>query len=342
MGAAARQDGGVPRPDSPRAPGPRRVTFVTNPGRCNLRCRACREHSPHATARPGPGELPWALVAAVLDERRGTALAEVIPSTQGEPLLWPGLEALAARCAADGLRLNVTTNGSWPRLGAAGWAARLVPACSDVKVSWHGATAGTAEPLAGGLRFEDALEGLRALLAARDAARARGERACTVTLQVAAQEENVAELPAVVALAARLGVDRVKVNQLQVHFPALAGSDLRRAPASRARWDAAVRGMRAAAGAVRLEGAAPWGDAAPPYGACPFLGREAWILADGRFAPCPAALGGPGSGPAGDLGAVTDRPLGALWESAAYRALVDGFAARASCARCPFRRVGGA
>jgi hypothetical protein len=34
------------------------------------------------------------LARRVLDERRGSALREVIPSTMGEPLLWPGLDGL--------------------------------------------------------------------------------------------------------------------------------------------------------------------------------------------------------------------------------------------------------
>lgn len=337
-------------PPAPTARGPRRLTFVAVPDECNLACAMCREHSPLAPRPPAPPRrLPLTAVLAVLEEVAARGLAEVIPSTTGEPLLWRDLPALAARCAALGVRLNVTTNGTFPRRGGAGWAEVLAGASSDVKVSWGGATAATAEAVLGGLRYPEALAGLRAFLAVRDARRAAGLPACTVSFQVAARERNVAELGDVVRLAAALGVERVKVNQLQVHFPALAGEDLRRSPASRARWNAAVGAMRAAAEEARLPGGAPVrllgavpldeGGALPAPGPCPFLGEEGWVLVDGAFAPCPAPAAKEGR--LGDFGNVRDAGLLPIWEGAAYRALVEGYRDRPPCRGCPFRRTGG-
>lgn len=332
--------------------GPRRITFMTNPARCNLRCSVCRDHSPFRESSPDRRELPLDLVLRVVDEQRDLGLAEIIPSTRGEPLLWPGLAALAAHCEPRGVRLNVTTNGTFPRLGAARWAPRLAAAASDVKISWNGARRETAEALMEGLRFDDAVEGVRALVAARDARRGRGEHATRVSFQVTARESNVAELPEIVTLAAELGVDRVKVNQLQVHFPLLAQEDLRRSAASRERWSAAVRDAHAAAGSAREAGKAvvlenfvelDEVEERSSMGAgstfCPFLEREAWILQDGSFAPCPApeAL----DGRMGVFGSVTDGSLSEIWEGAAYREFVEGFASRPECARCALRRPGG-
>jgi MoaA/NifB/PqqE/SkfB family radical SAM enzyme len=319
-------------------PGPRRITFVTSPDRCNLRCRMCRDHSPLAEPRDGDERLlGFDLVARVLDERRGTPLAEVVPSTRGEPLLWPYLDRLLAACEARGLRLNLTTNGTFPRGGPSRWAPRLAAVASDVKISWNGAVAATAEGVMQGLSFARALDGVRALVAARDALRRRGAPACTVSFQVTAQEANVAEVPAIVRLAGALGVDRVKLNQLQVHHAALAGDDLRRDPAARARWAAATRAAReeAAATGVRLENAVELCDADAAVGPCPFLDREAWVLADGAFAPCPSPR-------APELGAsLHDATLGEIWQGPDYRALVAEHDSRAECARCAFRRPGG-
>ncbi len=333
-----------------RGAGPWRITFVTSPDECNLACPMCREHSPHA-ARPAgpPRRLPLALVAAVLDDLAGGRLAEVIPSTVGEPLLWRELPGLAGLCAARGLALNVTTNGTFPRLGGAGWARILAAVTSDLKVSWNGATAATAEAVMAGLRYQDALRELRAFLAVRDGLRARGARACTVSFQVPASERNVGELPDVVRLAASLGVERVKVNQLQLHFPALAGEDLRRSPAARARWNAAARGMHEAAAAsplssgarVRLQGAVEMEEegALPAPGRCPFLGEEAWVLADGCFAPCPAPAAKEGR--LGAFGSLRGTGFPAVWEGKAYRALAEGYEAVPACAGCALRRPGG-
>jgi MoaA/NifB/PqqE/SkfB family radical SAM enzyme len=331
--------------------GPRRITFVTNPDDCNLACRMCREHSPLAPrslAGAPPRRLSVDLVERVLAERSGSPLEEVIPSTKGEPLLWEGLEHLVAVCRRSGLALNVTTNGTFPVRGGAGWAELLVPAARDVKISWNGAGADTVARLMGGLSLERTLREVRAFLRVRDSLRAAGGRACRVSFQVTAQEANVAELPEVVRLAATLGVERIKVNQLQVHFAELAGQDLRRDRSSRARWNGAVSAMRAAArerplpsgGPVLLENVEPWPEGSEPaMGPCPFLGREAWVTAAGRFAPCPAPAGQEGA--LGDFGSLGERTMGAIWASAEYRALARGYQGLAECGRCPLRRAGG-
>lgn len=302
-----------------------------------------------ARAAGAPRRMDPALALAVLAEGRGTALREVIPSTMGEPLLWAGLDALLDACAASDLRLNVTTNGSFPGRGARAWAERLVPVSSDVKISWNGATARTAEAIMPGLSFAAAVEGVRTLAAVRDDHVRAGGRRCGVSFQVTAQEANVHEIEGIVRLARRLGVDRVKLNHLQVRWPALAPRSLRRDTAAIGRWNAAVRAARSAAaepsstGAVRLENAVELREdpAAPARrGPCPFVGREAWIHPDGRFAPCPhpaAARGELGERPL--LGAVT---LGDVWASAPFRAFVAAHEDHPVCATCPFRRPGGA
>jgi MoaA/NifB/PqqE/SkfB family radical SAM enzyme len=337
---------------APAEAGPWRLTLVTNPDDCNLACDMCECGVARAGGGPpaAPRRMAVALALAVLDERRGSALAEVIPSTMGEPLLWAGLDALLDRCVALGLAVNVTTNGTFPGRGAAAWASRLVPVASDVKVSWNGATAATAAAIMPGLDLGRAVGNVAALVAARDAHARAGGRRCGITFQVTAQERNVGELAGIVRLAARLGVDRVKLNHLQPRRPALEGRSLRRSAEALRRWNAAVREARAAAeeaalagAGVRLENAAPLAEdpADPaPRGPCRFVGREAWIHPDGRFAPCPhpAAAGGG----LGDFGSVASAPLGALWAGAAFRAFVANHAQHPVCRACPLRRPGGA
>jgi MoaA/NifB/PqqE/SkfB family radical SAM enzyme len=290
-----------------------------------------------------------ALAEAVLAERAGSPLREVIPSTMGEPLLWAGLDALVGQCAAQGVRLNLTTNGTFPIRGARGWADRLVPVLSDVKISVNGATATTAAAVMAGIRHDEVVENVRALVAVRDRHAADGGRRATVSFQVTAQEANVRELAAIVRLAAGLGVDRVKLNQLQVRRPELAGRSLRRSPAAIARWNAAAAEARAAAeetpraggGRVVLANAVellPDPAAPAPLGPCPFVGREAWLHHDGRFAPCPS----PRAAELGDFGSVAEAPLGQLWGGSTFRGLVAEWPEREPCRRCAFRRAGGA
>jgi len=298
--------------------------------------------------RSPPRRMDPALPRAVLDGLRGGPLREVIPSTLGEPLLWPGMDALVDLCAERGLSLNLTTNGTFPGRGARAWAERLVPVLSDAKISWNGATAATAEAIMPGLDHAAAVEGVRAFAAVRDAHEHACGRRATLSFQVTAQEGNVAEIPAIVRLAARLGVDRVKLNHLQVRFAALAPLSLRRDAGAIARWNAAVRAARAEArGAggrpVVLQNAvelSPDPAAPAPAGPCPFLDREAWLLWDGRLAPCPHPEAWRGA--LVDLGSVADRTLLEAWASPAYRAFVAAYEAHPVCRACPFRRPGGA
>jgi MoaA/NifB/PqqE/SkfB family radical SAM enzyme len=290
-----------------------------------------------------------ALALAVLAERRGSPLREVIPSTLGEPLLWRGLDALLSACAEQELRVNVTTSGTFPGRGPEAWAEALLPVASDVKISWNGATARTAEAIMAGLSFEAAVDGVRRFVAVRDRLAARSSRRPTVSFQVTAQEANVAELADIVRLAARLGVDRVKVNQLQPWFPHLEARSLRRSVEAIERWNGAVGAMHDAAlearlpsgGTVRLQNVIPFArDPAAPTaaGPCPF-GGEAWLRWDGRLAPCP----NPAAADAfASLGSVAEAPFEELWESPEYRELRLSAPDHPICAGCRYTRVGGA
>jgi MoaA/NifB/PqqE/SkfB family radical SAM enzyme len=339
---------------APASAGPWRLTLVTDPDDCNLACDMCECGQARAAAGPRPAaprRMDPALALAALAQLRGGALREVIPSTMGEPLLWAGLDALVDACARAGLRLNVTTNGTWPGRGARAWGERLYPAASDVKVSWNGATARTAEAIMPGLDFAAAVAGVREVAAARDAAAARTGVRGRLSFQVTVQAGNVAELPEIARLAAALGVDRVKLNQLQPRTPALFARALTRSAEGLARWNAAAAAVRAAAAGLATSAGAPLavenaGDLATdplapaPLGPCPFVGREAWLLPDGRLAPCPHPAAWRGE--LGDFGSAAATPLPELWQGAALRAFAAGYEAHPVCRTCRFRRPGGA
>jgi MoaA/NifB/PqqE/SkfB family radical SAM enzyme len=191
---------------------------------------------------------------------------------------------------------------------------------------------------------------VRGFVAVRDAC-ARPGRRCRVSFQVTAQEANVAELADIVRLAASLGVERVKVNHLQPRFPALAARSLRRSVEAIRRWNEAVREAHAAADTARLasgarvllENVAPLAEdpsAPAPAGPCRFVGREAWLHPDGRFAPCPHPAAERGE--LGDFGSFGDRSLAEIWDGERLRELVATWEAHPVCGRCPYRRPGGA
>ena len=347
------------RRDSTRVrkqPGPWRITFDTNPDTCNMRCVMCEEHSPHSplqTARRREGRprrmMPVDLIRRVVSDAVPHGLREIIPSTMGEPLLYEHFEEIVELCSEYGVRLNLTTNGTFPRLGAKPWAERIVPVASDVKISWNGATKATHEAIMIGARWERVLENVRAFIAVRDAHAADGGNRCRVTFQLTFMEANVAELAGIVRLAARLGVDRVKGHHLWTHFREIEAQSMRRGPDAVRRWNEAVLEAREAAAECLLPNGQPVllenidlldEDGAAhdlaPGGPCPFLGREAWVSAEGRFDPCCApdaerrALG--------EFGNLHNRSLMEIWRGDAYRTLQATYRNRTLCLGCNMRR----
>ena len=348
----ARRDSARVRAD----PGPWRITFDTNPDTCNMRCVMCEEHSPHSplqVARRKEGRprrlMPIDLLRRVVAEAAPRGLREIIPSTMGEPLLYEHFEDILALCSEHGVRLNLTTNGTFPRLGARGWAERIVPVASDVKISWNGATKATQEAIMIGTRWEKVLDNVRSFVAVRDAHAAGGDHRCRVTFQLTFMEANVAELAGIVRLAAELGVDRVKGHHLWTHFEAIEPQSMRRDRDAVRRWNAVVLAAREAAAECRLPDGRPVllenidlldeDDAQhdlAPGGPCPFLGREAWVSAEGRFDPCCAPDAQRRT--LGEFGNLHEQGMMDIWRGDAYRALVTTYRTRALCLGCNMRK----
>ncbi len=334
--------------------GPWRITFDTNPDDCNLRCIMCEDHSPYSSTqvdRRAAGlpkrRMDLELIRRVLADAAGNGLREIIPSTMGEPLLYRHFDEIIDLCAEYGVKLNLTTNGTFPIRGARAWAERIVPVGSDVKVSWNGATKATQEQVMLGTNWERVLENVRTFIGVRDEhARAGGNR-CRVTFQLTFMEINHVEIPAVVELAARLGVDRVKGHHLWAHAPEMQGQSMRRGPEAVAAWNETVAAAFAAAERCRLpDGSkvllenifpldADAGDIAPG-GECPFLGQEAWVASDGRFNPCcaPDAL----RRTLGEFGNLNAQRLPEIWESSEYRDLRENYMGKPLCRGCNMRR----
>ena len=346
------------RRDSTRvrpAEGPWRITFDTNPDTCNLRCVMCEEHSPHsllqlerkAASRPHR-LMPFELIRAVVADAAPNGLREIIPSTMGEPLLYERFEDILTLCCEYGVKLNLTTNGTFPRLGARAWAERIVPVASDVKISWNGATKETQEAVMIGSRWEALLGNIRTFIAVRDEHARSGGNRCRVTFQLTFLESNAGELADVVRLAIELGVDRVKGHHLWAHFDAIKEQSMRRSPEAIRRWNVAVLATRAVAAAntlpngkhVLLEYIFLLDEHATedlaPGGPCPFLGQEAWVSAVGRFDPCCAPDAQRRT--LGDFGSLHEQGLMEIWNGDAYQELVKTYRNRSLCLGCNMRK----
>ena len=336
--------------------GPWRITFDTNPDDCNLACVMCEEHSDFSekkrlrmTRHRRHRRMDVSLVRNVVAEMAGRGLREIIPSTMGEPLLYSHFDEIIQICRDYGVRLNLTTNGTWPLRGPVAWGRLLCPVASDVKISWNGVTPHVQDAIMKGDHLESRIEALKDFIAQRDEAERQSGNRCRVTLQCTFLETNLDELPALVRLASDIGVDRVKGHHLWVHFDEMRNEDLRRTPESRRRWNDTVRQCvevaaahpKSGGGQVLLENFLPLSEdvsTKPPADwVCPFLGQEAWVNHAGRFDPCCAPDLERQS--LGYFGLVTESGgLGQIWHGAKYRTLVDDYRTMLLCQKCTMRR----
>jgi glycosyltransferase involved in cell wall biosynthesis/MoaA/NifB/PqqE/SkfB family radical SAM enzyme len=335
--------------------GPWRITLDTNPDTCNLKCVMCEEHSPFSklqaerrAAGTPPRLMPVEWIERIIAEAAPHGLREVIPSTMGEPLLYEGFERIIDACVQHRVRLNLTTNGTFPRRGAAGWAKLLVPITSDVKISINGATAATQQGVMIGSNLEDVLAGTRDFIAVRDLHAAAGGNYCRLTFQLTFLATNVDEIPGLVRQAIELGIDRVKGHHLWAHFDEIKALSMRRSPEAIRQWNRVVEECREIVNQqtlpngkpLLLENFFPLNPDAPddlaPGGPCPFLGQEAWISAEGRFNPCCAPDAQRRS--LGEFGDVSDTGIMAIWNSQAYRELLASYSIRSLCLGCNMRK----
>lgn len=337
-------------------PGPWRITFDTNPDDCNLSCIMCEDHSPYSTTRRdriAAGDpkrrMDIKLINQILAQAEGTLLREIIPSTMGEPLLYKHFEDIIEFCHRYPIKLNLTTNGTFPRKGAEAWARLIVPVTSDVKISWNGASKATQEKIMLGTKWEKVLDNIQKFIAIRDEWFQAKAHYCQVTLQMTFLETNVHELVDIVRLGISLGIDRIKGHHLWAHFDEIKSLSMRRNKEAILKWNEAVmqaqkvasNELLASGKTIKLENIYLLSEHADqdliPGGECPFLGKEAWVATDGRFSPCCAP--DKERRKLGDFGSLTNQTLEEIWNSPQYQKLCQDYMQHAVCQGCNMRKM---
>lgn len=288
------------------------------------------------------------LIEKILSEASELGITEVIPSTMGEPLLFAHFEMITDLCRHCGMSMNLTTNGTFPRFGATPWAEKIIPITSDVKISWNGATKETQEKIMKGSQWEKRLESLRQFVQVRNEEARRTGHYCRLTLQMTFLETNLHELSEIIKLAVRIGADRLKGHHLWVHFKEIENLSLRRSAESVRRWNHAVEKAYQTAEThllkngkpILLENIYPLDPRQPevllPDGECPFLGKEIWVSAAGRFDPC-CAPDKQRRG-LGEFGNLNEQSLSDIWHGDAYLTLMKNYANYPLCKACNMKR----
>lgn len=333
-----------------------RITIDTNPEDCNYHCIMCEEHSCYSSfkerlkARTGSSRrlMPKEWLPRIFEQAAALGIREVIPSTMGEPLLYEGIDDFYRLAQQYGMKVNLTTNGSFPRKNIDEWAEMIVPNTSDVKISINGATAQTSESIMAGSNFERQLDCIRRLVDHRNRIHKQTGHYCKITLQLTFMQNNMHELSDIVKLAASLDADRIKGHHLWTHFEELKHLSMKESCASIRQWNEYVKdaldaqeNFRKPNGEkVKFENIDFLKDeavsAVPVETECPFLQRELWISATGKISPCcaPDEL----RQSLGDFGNIQQQTLEDVVNGDAYRQLCQNYKNNELCEQCNMRR----
>lgn len=333
-----------------------RITIDTNPEDCNLKCVMCEEHSPYSDFIPKLYQetgvkrrrMKFETVEEIFRQAERMGVKEIIPSTMGEPLLYKGIEGIFALSRKHHIKINLTTNGTFPRLSVKEWSRLIIPNTTDVKISWNGATKETAEKVMLGIDFEKAVSNVRELVKFRDEHYANTGYFCRITFQLTFMQNNMHELADIIRLAASLGVDRVKGHQLWAHFEEIKTLSMKDSRESVAIWNEYVKLAYEAQEQYRkpngekviLENIIPLSDneenAVPEDYECPFLAKELWVSATGNISPCCAPDNLRKS--LGDFGNIGSTALEEVLKSPVYTELVSNYKTRPICRTCNMRK----
>lgn len=312
-------DAMAPGPDTPAAPRP--YTLVAElTYRCPLRCLYCS----NPVRRPGLGdELSTDAWRSAVTQAEALGVVQ-LHLTGGEPLLRDDLEPIVAAGRAAGLYTNLITSGI--PLTRERLAALAESGLDAIQISLQGVREEDSERIAGGPFLERKLE-------AAEWARALG---LPLTINVVLHRHNLDQTESLVALAERLGADRLELANTQYLGWALENRDA--LLPTEAELASARKVARAAterlAGRMEILFVLPDYFAGRPRACMSGWGNRYLVVSpDGLALPCHQATSIPGL----TFERVTERPLAEIWNGPAFRAFRGEAFLEDPCRSCEHR-----
>jgi radical SAM protein with 4Fe4S-binding SPASM domain len=303
-------------PLTPPLPGALQVEVTSA---CNLRCAMClvRYRPP---VNKLAGALPLDLYRRLLDEV--PPLRRLTLQGLGEPLLSPYLLDMVRLAKGRGIAVGFNSNATL--LTRAKADALVAEGLDWLHVSLDGARAGTFEAIRDGADFDKVVGNLAGLVAAKRAA--GGDRPWLRVVFVA-MRRNVAELPELVELMGRVGVQEVRVQNLAHDFADTPDDgpyrEIRDYTAAEALWTSADQAAaasafaqaRTAADAHGLHLRLPHLAADAAGGRCTWPWDAAYVTSAGIVQPCCMVMGDDRVA----LGDLNEAPFPSIWAGVAYR-----------------------
>lgn len=333
-----------------------RITLDTNPEDCNLNCIMCEEHSKYSTFKKKLLEdkgiqrrvMPKEWIKNIIADAKLLGVHEIIPSTMGEPLLYQHFNEIIKGCKNNGIKLNLTTNGTFPIHGVDEWAEILLPILSDVKISINGSSKSVSEKIMCNINFEQQLYNIETFIKKRNEYFTATGQYSSITFQLTFMKSNMHELTAIIEMASKLGIDRVKGHQLWTHFEEIKEESFLYNPENISIWNTYVKQAHDKIEELKVNGFhtpilenitainTDKKSLIPEAYQCPFLGKEIWVSATGKYSPCcaPDEL----RQSLGDFGNAKNLGLNKLINSEKYLDLLNNYKTKSLCKTCTMRK----
>ncbi len=316
----------------PLAPVQPHNVFIEVTNHCNLLCETCPRTF---VAYEEPKTLAWddfLRIVAQFPQMERAVLHGI-----GEPLLNKDLPRMIAHLKARGVTVLFNTNAT---LLNDAWARKLIEAGLDeLRVSVDGADPKTYAVIRGAPLFHKVVGNLKCFIAIQQALGATTPHA---SLWMTGMKENIAELPEVIRLAARIGVPEVYLQRMvyYAHEPASrapgmldAGHGLFVSEADETGFNAQVDRIVAesealaqflgvtlrASGATTPKHSLKHGSHSRPWSACMRPWTTAYITANGNALPCCISPFATTDYDSLKLGNVFEQPFGDLWNAERYQ-----------------------
>lgn len=319
---------------------PSRIIFDTNPDLCNLNCIMCDNNSIYKKTGPSYGLMDFTTIKKTLDSI-GSVLKEITPSTMGEPLLYPQFIKLVELCKERQIKMNITTNGTFPKHSVEEWADILLPSLSHMVISINGVTDKTAALIMTGINIEAQKKNIISFVHKRNLYKEKTGIEVPITLQITCMESNFHEIKDIYKFGHDIGVNKVKGHHLWVVWDEMKEQSLKRNSLSIDRWNNLVNELEELK--KNLQSNTLLGnfdkiniDTVKSYGECPLLGQMAWIAWDGTFnvCCCPDDL----RKNFGNFGNVNTTDFMELWNSDFFTQFVENWGNYENCKQCNMRR----
>jgi MoaA/NifB/PqqE/SkfB family radical SAM enzyme len=292
--------------------------------RCNSKCATCPlTFSPQEAGRQLSLDEFTSLVDQMPDLRRA------VLQGVGEPLLNRDLAPMIAYLRQRGVHTVFNTNAAL--LTRRRQVELIHSGLDELRVSLDGSTPETYLRIRGIPAFDRVVHNVGEMVATR---RELGSPTPRLSIWMTALRENLAELPEVVDLAARLGVEEVYLQRLVFWGEGLATRDQSvfsaRAEAERIIADAEFRAERHGISLRGADAASPRSSlidrpppTAQPWRACSRPLRLAYVTAQGTALPCCIAPFTDAPFESMRLGNYLEEGVAAVWNGEAYRRFRD-------------------